>query len=209
MNKLIAIVCLVLITKSMTAQQSCLKVAQTYYRSDPFNKEFSSFLNHLLKDPTLQNITQHKKTDSTLYFFSAVYKTYSPFFFKATQTKVILAEREFMIKDSVNYVLPYYTYQLIGYAPSGEEGKKEVEEEFDKFCRKYKKGFDSYASKQVGDSKSEVGEIREYSISSLSFPVLKAAWASSKNKQENIFAITLSFLVVENAASLPVTLYSF
>ena len=187
------------------AQQSCFKVAENYYRSNPFKTAFSSFVNHLLNDPTLKNTIQSKKTDTTLFFFTGIYSTHSPFFFKATQSKIILAEREEIIKkDSLLSVQPVFSYQLICYAAPGETGRNDVKEEFEKFCKKYKKGFSSVDSKLISGNTDKTGEIREFSIIYLPYPVLTAAWVSSADLKENFIAITLTFRVTDNLAYLPV-----
>jgi hypothetical protein len=192
------------------SQQSCFKVAQHYYRSNPFEKPFSTFVNHLLNDPTLKNTTQSKKTDTTLYFLTGTYSTHSPFFFKSTHSKITLAEREEIMKsDTTVYVQPVFNYQLICYAAPGENGKKDVQEEFEKFCKKYKKGFSKTTSKNIDDGNGKSGEIRDFSIIYLTYPVLTAAWVSSADLKENFFAITLTFRVSDNMAYLPVPAYGF
>src|SRR5437762_6030635 len=74
-----------------SAQQIVYDIAKSYYRSNPFENEFSKFLNHLMNDPTLADKIIHKKTDSTLFFLKGVYSSHNPFFFKANKTEVILA----------------------------------------------------------------------------------------------------------------------
>ena len=126
---------------TVNGQQQLEKIAANYFRSTPFNKEFSQFLAHLMNDPTLIDKTIKKKTDSTLFYIQATYSSHNPFFFKGIKTKVILAEKEEMPADSTQEPQSVYIYQLIGYAPSGEDGIKDIKEEYKKIGRRYKKSF--------------------------------------------------------------------
>lgn len=183
--------------------QKVYNIAQTYYRINPFNKEFSSFLIRLMDDPLLTNKTINKKTDSTLFFLEGTYNSHSPFFFKATRTKIILAEREHKT-DSTGLVNNIFLYQLVGYAPPGKEGVNDIQKEFDKFCNRYKKGPYGVNIRELKLQDKKTGEIRDYLLSSLIFSPLTIAWSTSKNNEENIFAITVRFTVVENRAYLPI-----
>lgn len=186
------------------AQELFRKISENYYRSAPFNREFSQFLNHLMNDPSLANKTIHKKTDSTLFFLEADYASHNPFFFKTSRTKIILAEKDEVLKDSIEFMQTVYEYQLIGYAPPGEEGIRDVQQEFDKFCRKYRKGFDGDNYKEIKNEGIESGEIRDYSFTRLTFYPLTVAWATSRDHSQNIFALTIRFMVYNNRAFLPI-----
>lgn len=189
---------------SLQAQsQQLYKISKNYYRADPFRQEFSSFLNQLMKDPLLINKTIHKKTDSTLFFLDGIYNSYSPFFFKTTHCKVALAEREEAV-DSTGQLYSFFLYQLVGYAPAGKDGIKDVQQEFEKFCRQYKRGFtrDNYKELKLQDQ--QTGEIRDYYYKDLLLSPLTVAWATNKDHTENVFAITIRFSIVENTAYLPI-----
>jgi hypothetical protein len=193
----------------IVAQETIFNIAKTYYRSDPFEKEFSSFLNHLMNDPTLINKTINKKTDSTLFFLEGIYTSHSPFFFKADHTKIILAEKEEVENDSLQYVNTTFYYQLIAYASPGEEGVRDVRETFEKFCRHYKKKFDGDNYKELKAEEKQVGEIRDYSLKYPGFYPLTVAWATANGQNDNIFALTIRFRVFENQAYLPIATNGF
>ena len=194
---------LLVLSISTAHAQKVYKIAQTYYRINPFNKEFNSFLIRLMDDPVLTNKTVNKKTDSTLFFLEGTYTSHSPFFFKATRTSIILAEREH-ITDSTGEVNNIFLYQLVGYAPSGKEGVNDIQKEFDKFCNRFKKGPHGVNIRELKLQDKKTGEIRDYLLSNLVFSPLTIAWSTSKNNEENIFAITVRFTVVENRAYLPI-----
>ena len=52
---------LLVLSISTAHAQKVYNIAQTYYRINPFNKEFSSFLIRLMDDPILTNKTINKK----------------------------------------------------------------------------------------------------------------------------------------------------
>ncbi len=193
----------------LPAQQAIYNIAKSYYRSNPFENEFSKFLNHLVNDPTLADKVIHKKTDSTLFFLKGVYASHSPFFFKADKTEIILAEYEEAENDSSQYIHTVFVYQLISHATSGEEGIKNVKEEFEKLCRHYKKKFDGNNYKELKTNEKQAGEIRDYSSGYPGFFPLTIAWATSKEHNDNILALTIRFMVFENQAYLPITPDSF
>jgi hypothetical protein len=193
-----------LIQLSVRAQETFLKISQTYFRSAPFGREFSKFLSHLMNDPTLTDKTINKKNDSTLFFFKGTYSSHNPFFFKALKTKIILAEKQEVVNDSLNLIHTIYVYQLIGYAPPGEDGARDVKEEFEKFCRRYKKGFwRSYYEKLKANENQSSGEISNFSFRNQTFYPLTAAWATSMDHNDNVFAITIRFQVYNNSPYLP------
>jgi hypothetical protein len=192
-----------------SAQEIVFDIAKMYYRSNPFENEFSQFLNHLMNDPALLNKTIHKKTDSTLFFLEGNYTSHNPFFFKASHTKIILAEKEDATNDSLQYIQTTFIYQLIAYSSPGEEGIKDVREEFEKFCRHYKKKFEGENYKELKTGKEQAGEIRDYSLKYIGLYPLTVAWATSKEHNDNIFALTIRFRVFENQAYLPITTNDF
>jgi hypothetical protein len=187
-----------LIRLSSNGQETFIKISENYFRSSPFGREFSKFVGHLMNDPTLINKKINKKNDSTLFFFEGVYSSFNPFFFKAVNTKIILAEKEEIPDDTAKAVRTIYVYQLVAYAPAGEEGIKDIKEEYDRFCRRYKKGFGDSFYEELKANGKQSGEIRNFSFSNVGFYPLTAAWATSKDHNENIFAITIRFKVFDN-----------
>lgn len=193
----------------ITAQEVIFDIAKKYYRSDPFEKEFSKFLDHLMNDPTLTNKKTLKKTDSTLFFFEGSYTSHNPFLFTATHTKIILAEKEEAENDTSQYIYTTFLYQLVAYTTPGAEGIKNVQDEFDKFCRHYKKRFDGENYKELKTQEKQVGEIRDYTLGYAGFSPLTVAWAISKESNNNLFALTIRFRVFDNQAYLPIITNGF
>jgi hypothetical protein len=206
MKKYLSILIFIIFCNCQTgAQEVIADIAKKYYRSNPFEIEFSKFLTHLMNDPTLINKTTLKKTDTSLFFFEGTYTSHNPFFFQTNRSKIILAEREEIETgtDSSQYLQTVFLYQLIAYAPPGEEGIKDVREQFDKFCRRYKKKFAGDNYKELKTEGKQVGEITDYSLEYPGFFPLAVAWATSKKNTDNIFALTIRFRVFNNQAYLP------
>ncbi|MBI3138941.1 MAG: hypothetical protein HYZ15_10180 [Sphingobacteriales bacterium] len=206
---LLLLTCLLLnpAAKSQASDEKILsapaRVVQQYYRINPFNKEFSNFLSRLMNDPTLTDTTLHRKTDSTLFFLEGNYTTHRPFFFRAGQVKVLLAERELTI-DSTEDFSTVFLYQLVGYAPGGKEGVQDVKTEFEKLSRQYKRVFEISSSRELKSGQQVYGEVRDFYFTNVFFPILTLAW-STREEKENLVAITVRFMVYNNAAYLPIT----
>jgi hypothetical protein len=186
------------------SQEMLLKVTENYYRSLPFHKPFNKFIEHLLNDPTFIRDTVAKKTDTTLYYLRGSYRSHNPFFFKGIRTDIILAEKEEMEYDSATEVRSVFHYQIVGYAPPGEEGIKDVQQEFEKACRRYKKGFTGSNDREIKTGNTKRGKVRDYVFRHLTYPALTISWLTSENGQNNVFAITVRFMVYRNNALLPI-----
>jgi hypothetical protein len=183
-------------------QETVSKITHSYFRSDPFNKEFSQFLNNLINDPALTEKSIKKRTDSTLFFLQGIYSSHSPFFFHTNRCKIILAERQ-EYKDSLSTrTYTYFIYQLIGYAAPGEEGQKDIKQEFEKLNRRFKKGLDETDQKELKRGYEQSGAIINYSFMKMPFYPLTIAWTTSADHQENIIAITVRFYMEDNEAYL-------
>ena len=183
------------------------KIAHDYFRVSPFNKDFSTFVSRLMNDPSLLQSTILRKTDTSLFFLEGIYSTHKPFFFRPEKVKVILSERE-TEADSLNPAQPFFLYQLVGFAPNGNEGKTDVQDEYEKLVRQYKRDFDMNQPRELKDGDTLTGEIRDFYFENVSFPVITLAW-SSNSKNGNVLAITIRFLVYDNRAFLPIAAYRF
>lgn len=186
-----------------------MQVAKNYFRSDPFNHEFSNFLNQLMNDPTLINKTIHKNTDTNYFYLRGIYTTHNPFFFKAQQTQVILAESEITAADYSGKTGKLMTYQIAGYVEDGEQGETDVKKEFEKFDRKHIKKFLTSSYSELKNSNEITGVIRDYLIISGDVAPLSAAWQNIGKGKGNVFVITIRFRIEGNQAMLPVSPNSF
>lgn len=185
------------------AQQSIIDIPKAYFRSNPFDKEFSKFLTHLLNDPTLSNITLQKRSDSSLFYFKGEYSQHNPFTFKALRTEVILAETELQLADSIFQIDTILLYQLLGYTKGGKTGVDEVKKEYNRFNRKFGHSFTNTESRDLIKANHVSGAISNYFVLFKLLSPITIAWAELSETDENVFAITLRIKVQENIATLP------
>ena len=180
-----------------------VQIAKNYFRSNPYTMRFSTFLNHLMNDPTLSDKTITKRTDTSFFFFKGGYNNHNPFSFKAGRTEIRLAEEEVELQDSLSTTDTLLFYQLLGYS-YGKEGLESVKKEFSKFDRRYGKNFYSENSElKKGDEIT--GVIKNYFTPLISrFSPISVSWAKLDDFQ-SVFTITFRIKVIENTATLPIS----
>jgi hypothetical protein len=166
-----------------------LKVVKNYFRSDPYQNQFSFFLKHLMNDPILVDKTTRLKTDTSLFSFRGVYKDYSPFGFLADRTEVRLAETEFEIDDSTSSKDTLMVYQLFGFSNKGKAGVQSVKDEFLKFNRHYSKHFITQSS-DIMNGDEIAGGMKSYFFYGVATSPLTVSWAKLDESQA-AFIITL------------------
>lgn len=189
--------------------QSFYNAAEDYFRSSPFNKPFNEFTYGLMKDPALVEKKINKKTDSTLFFLQGKYFSYSPFFIPLIQCKIILAEREEFLDSLSADVYTYFVYQVIGNAAAGENGRKDVKEEFEKLNRKFSKKINTADKTDLKTNNQQSGMLINYRYKKFPFFPLSIAWTSSDDMKENRIIISMRFYVMDNKAYLPISANSF
>jgi hypothetical protein len=204
----IKLLTILLLSWQSLCPQPLYKVTADYFRQDPFKVSFSQFLNNLMSDPALTEQGIRKKNDSTLFYMQGIYTAHSPFFFPAVRSKVIIAEQQEFTDTSQTEVYTHFVYQLIGYAPPGKEGLKDIREEFERLNRRLKKGLSQSDRKELKRGSEDSGAIINYTYRDMIFYPLTIAWASSPGNKENIIAISVRFFVEDNRAYLPIPAYS-
>jgi len=162
-----------------------------------------------MNDSEIMNPVVIKRTDTSLFYFKGDYKNFNPFFFKPVRTMVVFAEKEIILNDSLHLLDTVITYQIAGYSPDGEEGVKDVMQEFKRFDRKYLKKFKSSDFTELKSNGEVYGGIRNYFTGLSYLSPLSAAWQKIGDNRGNVFVITLRFKMSENDAILPVTPYGF
>jgi len=202
MRIIIACLLLLIIAGSCYSQsdEPILQIAKSYFRSNPYKTHFSTFVNHLVNDPTLTNKTLTKRSDTSFFFFKGDYGTHNPFGYKADRTEIRLAETEFAMSDSLSTTDTLLLYQLLGYVY--HEGTDAVKKEFAKFDRKYGKNFYN-EDNELKKGDETVGLMRNYFVLATPFSPISIAWAKLDGFQ-NVFTITIRMKVIENVATLPV-----
>jgi len=166
-----------------------LKIVKNYFRSDPYQNEFGFFLKHLMNDPLLVTRETKLKTDTSFFYFQGVYKDFSPYGFLADRTEIRLAEKEFIIDDSLTVRDTLMVYQLLGLSYNGKAGLESVKNEFAKFNRHYSKHFITQSS-EIKQGAEIVGVTEDYFVYGVAASPLTVAWVKLDEFQ-NAFIITL------------------
>ena len=186
------------------AQDGLYQFSKSYYRSDPLIGEFSGFLDHLLKDPSLQDKEIQKRTDSSLFYFSGFYTNYNPFFFKPKKLQILLQETAVQYADS----LPHDTifiYQLLAYAGSDAKGQREVKREFEKIHRVFNKRFYNSNYQDLKKGEAIAGGMHNYFVAFSGLAPISTAWGKLDN--DFVLNISLRFKASQNRAVLAASLY--
>lgn len=116
-----------------------------------------------------------------------------------------MAEQQEYTDSSLNETYTYFVYQLIGYAPPGTEGLKDIQQEFERLKRRFKKGFDTIDQKELKKGSEQMGAIINYSYKEMIFYPLTIAWATSTGNKENLVTLSIRFFMIDNKAYLPVS----
>jgi hypothetical protein len=191
---------------SSYSQEPILKITRNYFRSDPFNKDFSSFLSHLLNDPALTNKIIEKRTDSTLFYLQGTYTAHNPFFFKPKRVQVVLTELEVNLDSLIRDTI--YNYQLFAYDSDTKEGVEEVKKEFDKIFRRYKGSFRSnqYTENPAGNQSN--GATYNFFDPLHAVAPFALSWFGPNENKEMCLVLTIRMDTYNNRAILPVPFYT-
>jgi len=192
----------IFISLATYSQSPVYKITHNYFRSDPFETEFSAFLKHLLNDPTITNRILEKKTDTSLFFFQGVYTNFNPFFFKPAKVQVSLMESPIKLDSLRTDTL--YVYQLLAYNNDTKEGIAELKKEFEKIYRRYKSSFakSSYAENPPGSKMAAASYNFFDGLHGVS--PFAITWLGPSEDKEICLVITIRMKTRDNKAVLPV-----
>jgi hypothetical protein len=194
---------LIPITRYDQDQQTMIKLVANYFRSNPYNRFFNSFLNHLMNDPMIINKQIEKRTDTSLFFFKGEYKNFNPFFYTPSRIEVTLTETVVIVNDSTQQLDTVITYQLAGYSKNNKAAESDVKDEFSKFQRRIKKKFWSAEATPLRSGNADLGQLQNYFILPYPLSPVSAAWGKIESSDEFVFAIIVRMKIIENVASLP------
>jgi hypothetical protein len=182
------------------------KITHSYFRSNPFNQEFSSFVTHLLNDPILTDKVFEKRTDTSLFYFEGTYKSFNPFFFKPTRVEVTLSQTPVKLDSLRSDTI--YTYQLIAYNNSTPENLIDLKKEFEKINRHYKNAFQKTDFvENPWETEYTGGLYIFYDKYHVVSPFL-LSWRGPDKNKEICLMLTIRMDVEENEAVLPIPFYT-
>lgn len=203
MKKLIAIIIISIFTVSAKAQPSLMDMINHYFKANPFEQSFSSFLTSILTDHHFIREELNKRTDSNLFFLKGHYTDFMPVEMSPVQTEIRVAEVEFNHTDSLQTPDTMIVYQLLCIADSTEKAKDQVKKEFKKFNRRYKDTFINNEYKYTTGTDGLPGmELYNYFIPFLLVSPVTAAWGKMPDNKSYVFTLTIRMKQSQNQAAL-------
>lgn len=178
------------------SQSPVESVSKTYFRTQPFNIRFSSFVTSLQQDPWFTREAYHRRTDSSFFFLAGTYKNFNPFRFLPKELRLVIAEEEIIHADSLKTPDTIINLQIIGVTDTGIANSKVVEKEFQRFHNSKGRHFSS----NTHETFKSGGEAYNYFISPFSISPVTIAWGRLENYQY-VFTITIRFKLQENTAT--------
>lgn len=198
------------LSASASAQfEGLYQFTHSYFRSDPFLGQFSAFMQHLMKDQSITIKQTKLRTDSTLFSFSGIYENFNPFFFKPGKVQIMLKETPVQYSDSLPVADTILVYQLTAFAEISDKGKKDVQNEFEKIHRNYKRRFFDFNFSEFKDDNSKViGAMHNYFVPMHGLAPVTVSWGIEDNTRQPVLMITLRLKTTDNLPALPVPLYN-
>ena len=178
------------------SQSAVELVSKKYFRTQPFDLRFSSFVASLQQDPWFTQQAYHRRTDSNFFFLSGTYKNFNPFDYTPKELRLIVAEDEIIHVDSLATRDTIINLQIMGVTDTGIINRKAVEKEFKRFHNTKGRHFTS----NTHETFKGVGEAYNYFVSPFSISPVTIAWGRLETHQYT-FVITIRFKLIENSAT--------
>ena len=195
-----------LLLNGISDAQAVSKITKNYFRSDPFEGEFSSFMTHLLNDPTITNKILEKRTDTSLFYFQGSYNSFNPFFFKPKRVQVVLTELAIDLDSLERDTI--FNYQLFAYDNDTKEGVGEIKREFDKILKRYRGSFSTYQYSENPAGSGSVGATYNFFDPLHGVAPFALSWFGPTEKKEMCLVLTIRIDNRYNQAILPVPFYT-
>ena len=177
-------------------------VLKTYFRTNPFDLKFSTFINSLQKDPWFTIETYSRRTDTTFFYLTGTYKNFNPFRYTPTEVRLVLAEEEIIHTDSLKTRDTIMNLQLMGISDSGVVNSKLVEKEFRRFHNNQADRFSSNTYNTYEEKDGRVtAELYNFFVFPFSIAPVTIAWGILPETNQYSFTITIRFKVKENIAN--------
>src|SRR4030095_11923057 len=84
----------ILIVSTSYSQNPLQSLLKTYFRTHPFDMKFSSFIASLQQDPWFTVETYSRRTDSSFFYLTGIYKNFNPFHYPPKELRLVLAAEE-------------------------------------------------------------------------------------------------------------------
>jgi hypothetical protein len=188
------------ITHLAYSQSPIQSVTKNYFRTHPFDMKFSSFIQSLQKDPWFTLETYSRRTDTSFFFLSGIYKNFNPFKFSPLELKFVVAEEEIIHKDSLHTRDTVINMQLIAVTDTGSAKLGDLVKEFKRFHNNHAKKFYDSMHNSYTKNGAVLGEIESLFIYPLSIAPVTFAWGAMTGTSQYVFTVTIRFKVKMNIA---------
>ncbi len=188
---------------SSFGQDAVKKVTKQYFRSDPFVMEFSSFLKHLLNDPSVKNREVLQRSDSNFFFFSGQYNAHNPFFIKPEKVEILLAETEVNYSDTADLKDTIFIYRIEAVNGHSAAGLKDIKKEFERIHKNISRHFSksNYQEKKTGEEVTSAW--LNYFVPTHALAPVMLMWEDNKETGQVNVSITVRMKLSYNRAILP------
>ena len=181
------------------AQSDFARTVKEYYRVNPFQGNFSSFIKALTTDPSLMKKEIYRQTDTTGYFVKGQYDVFNPYSINANKVDMLFYENVYKSKSRVLFT--FYTYQLTTYFPDTELARRAVIKDYKKLVRKIRKDFyDTQKQSLKGYNNIEDGEITAFNNSTSPLEPVVVSWQTLAKTKQLGLTIILRLEQVNNYA---------
>ena len=200
---LLLLIFLFLQTTPAGAQQQLLDFTKVYYRSNPFTGTMRQFLEHLMRDPEIQDKKIQHRTREQLFSFSGRYKKYSKFFFVPDSVRVVLLEMTTPGADDINKPDTIMLYQISAYGSPGTKGQRDVLREWEKMKRAWSKKFFEKEEEDVVKDNVLTGKYLHLFLPLYTLSPLTIGWTTVQDPARAVLTLTLRLKQNEEYISLP------
>lgn len=202
MSKMPAIVLLLLITLTSSGQESVVKFVGDYFRVNPFEAKFSTFVRALSRDKQLQNKREDRDAHSN-YSVSGNYKVFNPFSINASEVEV-----QFNSIGSRSYFgvsTPMYIYKLTARFADSPEARRKIRRDYwlmlNRFRRLYTIGYNiglEYPPLRRKDRNKNGESTRFFFAGYKDMASCNLVWTTPPSSEEIEVDISVCFAVVND-----------
>jgi hypothetical protein len=143
MKKIALVLVVILTALGSQSQPSLDKITRKYFRVNPLDRPFSTFLNQVLNDTSFIIDVIERRTDSNLFYLRGHYKNFSPYLFKTNQVQFSITE--FMVLDEATQqprdTVISFNMTATTLPFDVKKQRADVREEYQRFNRKNSKYF--------------------------------------------------------------------
>jgi len=200
-----AIIILIVLPFLIHAQNPIQPVLKSYFRTNPFDINFSTFIISLQKDPWFSIEEYSRRTDTTFFFLTGTYKNFNPFKYQAKEIRLSIAEQQLEFTDSLHSLDTIINIQIQGFTDITPGNRNLILKEYNRFQNKFADSFWKGSYDKIENEGNLIAEAVNLFIYPFSISPITFAWGEIKETKELTFTITLRCKIRENIANLILT----